>query len=79
MYGDDAQMATNYPIVRLRHGTSGKVVFARTHDFSTMGVATGTVVHSTRFTVPAGTPKGHYHLTVIANGIASQPHKVKVS
>ena len=78
MYGDDAQMATNYPIVRLRHGTSGKVVFARTHDFSTMSVATGTVVHSTRFTVPAGTPKGHYQLTVIANGIASQPVPVTI-
>jgi hypothetical protein len=79
MYGDDATMATNYPIVRLRHGTNGKVVFARTHDFSTMGVATGTVVHSTRFTVPAGTPKGHYKLTVIANGIASQSHELRVN
>ena len=79
MYGDDAAMATNYPIVRLRHGTNGKVVYTRTHDFSTLGVATGSVVHSTRFTVPVGTPKGHYRLTVIANGIGSQSHSLKVS
>jgi hypothetical protein len=78
MYGDDATMATNYPLARLRHRSNGKVIYARTHGFSTMGVATGNVVHSTQFTVPAGTPPGPYTLTVVVNGIASRPHKVTV-
>ena len=82
MYGDDAQMASNYPIVRAAPWKQRESRFLRalTGIFSTMGVSvTGTVVHSTRFTVPAGTLKGHYLLTVIANGIASKPHKMKVS
>jgi hypothetical protein len=78
MYGDDSTEACNFPIIRLRHIGTGMVVYARTHGFSTMGVATGTVIHSTDFTVPAGTPKGHYKLSVIANGIASQPQAVRV-
>jgi len=40
-YGDDAQMATNYPLVCVRSAVSGQVVYCRTYDHSTMGVATG--------------------------------------
>ena len=79
MYGDDATEATNYPIVRLHNRTNGHIVFCRTHDFSTMGVNTGTVVHSTQFTVPAGTPLGSYDLCVIANGIVSDCRIVTVT
>ena len=39
-YGDDAEMDTNYPIVELRSGT-GQVYFARTFNWSSTGVATG--------------------------------------
>src|SRR6202044_504524 len=39
-YGDDAQMATNYPIVRLED-TSNNIFYLRTANHSTMGVATG--------------------------------------
>jgi hypothetical protein len=38
-YGDDAQMASNYPLVRLRH--ANKVHFCRTYHHCTMAVATG--------------------------------------
>jgi hypothetical protein len=38
-YGDDAQMATNYPIVQLSNGA--QVVYLRTSNHSSMGVATG--------------------------------------
>ena len=79
MYGDDATEATNYPIVRLHNRTTGNIVFCRTHDFSTMGVATGSVIHSTQFTVPAGTPLGAYDLCVIANGIKSDCQIVTVT
>ncbi len=70
-YGDDATMATNYPIVRMTNRISGKVYYCRTHDHSTMGVATGSTIQSTNFTVPCGVEAGEYDLVVIANGIAS--------
>ncbi|MBK7645012.1 MAG: hypothetical protein IPJ19_18530 [Planctomycetes bacterium] len=70
-YGDDFQMNTNYPIVRLTSG--GVVRYARTHDWSTTSVMTGAAVLSTEFDVPAGLPVGPYSLEVIANGIASDP------
>jgi hypothetical protein len=69
IYGDEGAMGTNYPIVRLTDTTSGQVVYCRTHGHSTMGVNTGTVVHSTSFTVPANASMGSYDLCLIANGI----------
>ena len=79
-YGDDASQATNYPIVRLRSaGFPHHVYYCRTFDFSTLAVQTGTVVHSTRFTVPSGLPYGSYRLVVIANGIPSASFHVQVS
>jgi Kelch motif len=77
-YGDDAQMSTNYPLVRLRHIGSKKVYFCGTFDHSTMAVATGKKLHRTHFHVPHTVPVGHYELTVIANGIHSKPVKVHV-
>jgi hypothetical protein len=82
-YGDDGGMATNYPIVRLTKHVSGQVVFVRSHDFSTMGVATGSHVphdlHSCKIDIPAGLPLGEWNLVVIANGIASEPVKVHIA
>ena len=46
-YGDDAQAATNYPLVRITNNATGHVFYARTHDHSTMGVATGSATVST--------------------------------
>ena len=71
IYGDEGAMGTNYPIVRLTNAATGEVVYCRTHDHSTMGVNTGTTVHTTQFTVPGGTALGSYTLCVIANGIES--------
>ncbi|MCU1427291.1 MAG: repeat domain protein [Actinomycetia bacterium] len=79
IYGDEGAMATNYPLVRLRNKSSGNVVYCRTHDHSSMGVATGSVVHSTSFTVPAGADLGAAELCVIANGIASATVDVAVT
>lgn len=78
-YGDDASQATNYPIVRLKRIGASDVHYCRTFDFSTLAVQTGTVVHSTRFSVPSGLPIGSYRLIVIANGIPSAPCTVQVS
>jgi hypothetical protein len=71
IYGDEGAMGTNYPIVRLTNAGTGEVVYCRTHDHSTMGVNTGTAVHTTQFTVPGGTALGSYTLCVVANGIES--------
>src|SRR6266481_3489139 len=70
-YGDDSAAATNYPLVRVRHLASGRVTYCRTFDHSTMGVATGTAVHSTNFRVPSGIPTGPSEICVVANGISS--------
>lgn len=70
-YGDDATMATNFPLVRITNIATGHVFYCRTHDFSTMGLATGNVVHSAQFDVPAGIETGPSRLCVVANGIAS--------
>jgi hypothetical protein len=77
-YGDDAQAATNYPLVRIRNDATGHVFYARTHDHSTMAVATGTLPVATSFDVPSGAETGPSHLEVVANGIASKPSAVTV-
>ena len=76
-YGDDAQMATNYPLVRLSNET-GTVRYMPTSNFSTMGVATGTDPVTADFLVTKVDP-GPWQLTVIANGIASEPWDVEVN
>ena len=45
--------------------------YARTHDHSTMGVATGTATVSTNFDVPGLIETGASTLQVVANGIPS--------
>ena len=77
-YGDDATMATNYPIVQIRNNASGHVFYCRTANHSTMAVNTGTVIHNTQFTVPARAELGASTITVIANGIASAAVAVSV-
>jgi hypothetical protein len=77
-YGDDATMATNYPLVQLTNHTTGAVSYCRTANHSTMAVATGTTTVSTNFTVPSGLTTGSYTLVVIANGIPSLGYGVSI-
>jgi hypothetical protein len=78
-YGDDAASATNYPLVRIRHLSSGRVTYGRTFDHSTMAIGTGAAVHSTNFTVPCSAPTGFCGLSVVVNGIASAETGVYVA
>jgi hypothetical protein len=71
-YGDDDEMASNYPIIRLTDA-NGNVSYARTFNWSSTGVATGTMPESVQFTLPAADAPGPYLVSVIANGIASVP------
>ncbi len=70
-YGDDWQMATNYPIIRIsRHDT---IYYASTYNWNSTGVARGTAADTVQFVLPAGIPHGTWQLQVTANGFASDP------
>ncbi len=76
-YGDDAQMASNYPLVRITNVASGHVCFAVAHDHAQNHVD---------FDMPASTPppweqpcdSGASQLQVVVNGIASAAVAVTV-
>jgi len=65
-FGDDWQMATNYPLVRLTAGT--KVYYARTYNWNSTGVMRGSAADTTYFDLPSALPTGTYSLAVVANG-----------
>jgi hypothetical protein len=71
-YGDDAQMATNYPIARIAL-PNGQVRYLRTFGHSTMRVVTGGNVVSTNVFVPPDVVGvGSAQLYIVANGIPSR-------
>ena len=76
-YGDDAQAATNYPIVRLTNVSTGHVFYCRTHDHSTMAVAYQGPAY-THVDIPLNMETGQTQLEVIANGIASPKYNIGV-
>jgi hypothetical protein len=78
-FGDEDNQPTNYPLVRITNNSTGHVFYARTHDHSTMAVATGSASVSTKFDVPSGMETGASKLVVVANGIPSQPANVTVN
>jgi len=77
-YGDDLQNATNYPLVRIVNTSSGHVFYCKTHNHSSMGVATGSALVSTKFDVPADIELGPSKVYVVANGIQSAPQRITV-
>ena len=68
-FGDDWQMTTNRPIIRLQKDST--IYYARCTNWNRTGVQTGTLPDTAEFTVPAGLPSGGYSLVVTANGNAS--------
>lgn len=87
-YGDDFTNATNYPLVRIVNNETNHVRYCRTHDHTTvdgngiivtsMGVATGSAVITTNVDIPSDLDSGDSMLSVVANGIPSQPFAVTV-
>jgi hypothetical protein len=75
--GDDWQVNTNYPIVRLTNGTN--VYYARTFNWNHTGVRTGALRDTVFVTPPPGLPRGSYQLVVVANGISSDPIIVPIA
>jgi hypothetical protein len=72
MEGDDSQMATNYPLVRIKNLQTQHVFYSRTHDFSSMAVADRRPSRAW-FDVPANQEPGPSLLEVVTNGVASEP------
>ncbi len=68
-YGDDAQMSSNYPLVRLTSGAN--VYYARTYAWSGTSVNSGNKPISTEFRLPSNLPPSSYSLVVVTNGIES--------
>jgi hypothetical protein len=66
-------------LVRLTNNATGHVFYARTHDHSTMGVATGAAVVSTTFDVSPAVEMGASRLEVVTNGIPSQTVSLAVN
>lgn len=77
-YGAGAQMASNYPIIRITNSATGHVFYGRTHDHSTMGIQTGGVQVSTLFDPNPATELELSTLEVIANGIPPAPVAVTI-
>jgi hypothetical protein len=84
MYGDDGQMATNYPMVRITNNTTNHVCWGRTHNWS--------ILTSAQFDVPpATTPAANWPLVenpcdpgastlvVVTNGLVSNPIAVTMN
>jgi hypothetical protein len=77
-YGDDCTNATNYPLVRITNQASRHVFYARTHDHSTMGIATGSAIVSTMVDIPTNVETGTSRIQVVANGIPSGAKRVTI-
>ncbi len=71
-YGDDALMASNYPIVKVSNGAGTAVKYLKTYNWSSVGVQTGATVVTTQVSLPSGTNPSAYLLTTSANGLISQ-------
>jgi hypothetical protein len=69
-YGDDAQMSSNRPIIRITNNASGHVCYATSHDYAT-GISDGSLTNA-QFDVPASCETGASKVSVTVNGIASK-------
>jgi hypothetical protein len=76
-FGDENQNATNYPLVRITNTATGHVFYARTHDHTSMAVASP-VKASTTFDIPTTMETGPSTLQTVANGIPSKPRNITV-
>ncbi len=76
-FGDEATMATNYPIIQFTD-FAGNVLYGTTSGWSSTGVDTGSTPESVHFTLPAGHTSISDFASVIvtANGIPSLPASI---
>ena len=77
-YGDDWQMSSDYPIARMTN-SAGNTLYARTFNWSTCNLMTGTNLVTTEMTLPPGMLAGTYPLVVSANGISSAAYSLTIN
>jgi hypothetical protein len=77
-FGDEFELNTNYPLVRITNNASGHVIYARTHDHSSMGVQTGKKKVFTNIDIPGNAETGASKLVVVTNGIPSKAVSVTI-
>jgi len=77
-YGDDDQMDSNYPIIRMVN-LNGNVFYARTSDWSKFGVGNGGGRETVEFTLNPGVTPGDYALIVSGAGISSFPTFIHIT
>lgn len=77
LYGDDAQSATNYPLVRITNNATRHVFYARTYNFLTRSIAWDAPSMAS-FVVPGQIELGASSLAVVTNGIPSAPISVTI-
>ena len=77
-YGDDDQMDSNYPIIRMMN-LSGHVFYARTSDWSKIAVGDGAGRETVDFTLNPGVTPGDYSLIVSGAGISSFPTLIHIT
>ena len=70
-YGDDWQMNTNYPIIRLRSGSD--VYYLRSYNWNSTGVQRWNLSDTAFFALPKGLPLSSFEIEVVANGNSSDP------
>jgi Secretion system C-terminal sorting domain/SprB repeat/Galactose oxidase, central domain len=70
-YGDDWQMETNYPLVRLTNGDT--VYYARTSNWNRIGAVQTDSLEDTAYFMLPSIAGGTYSLQVVVNGFASNP------
>lgn len=75
-YGDDWQMSTNYPIIRMTSGTN--VYYAKSYNWNSTGLQRGSAADTAYFNAPVGLPLGSYSTVVTANGISSDPRTMTI-
>lgn len=78
-YGDDAQEATNFPLVAIRNNATHHIFLGRTSNFSTMGISTGNTIENANFVIPTGAETGASTLYVVTNGILSGGKAVTIN
>ncbi len=77
-YGDDDQMDSNYPIIRMVN-SSGNVFYARTSNWSKVAVGDGGGTEHVDFDLNPGITPGNYSLIVSGAGISSYPTFIHIT
>ena len=77
-YGDNDQMDSNYPIIRMTND-AGYVFYARSSNWSSTSVDGGTTPETVNFTLNPRVTPGNYSLVVSGAGISSVPVAVNIT